>query len=100
MLALSASMRIHNVFNVLLLTKYVPDPNHVIHWIVIQVEHEGYFQVETVCILDQKVKVLKNNAINLVKVQWTCYSPKDTTWEHEETMWEEYPQIFVSFEEN
>jgi hypothetical protein len=36
----------------------------------------------------------------MVKVQWTCYGPEDATWEHEENMREEYPQIFVNFEEN
>jgi hypothetical protein len=36
----------------------------------------------------------------MVKVQWTYYIPKDTTWEHEETMQEEYPQSFANFEEN
>jgi hypothetical protein len=35
MLALPTSMRVHNVFHVSLLKKYVPDPNHVIDWTVI-----------------------------------------------------------------
>jgi hypothetical protein len=56
--------------------------------------------VEIVCILDQKFKVLRNNSIGIVKFQWTCYSPEDATWDHEENMWEEYPQIFDNFEEN
>jgi hypothetical protein len=99
MLAFPASMRVHNVFHVSLLKKYVPDPNHIIDWNVIQVEHEGDFRVEPVRILDQKVKVLRNKSIGLVKVQWTCYGPEDATWEHEENMWEEYPQIFDNFEE-
>jgi hypothetical protein len=55
--------------------------------------------VELVCILDQKVKVLRNKSIGLVKVQWYYYSPEDTTWKHEETMWEEYLQIFYNFKE-
>jgi hypothetical protein len=54
MLALPTSMHIHNVFHVSLLKKYVPDTNHVIDWNVIQVEPEGEFQVQPVCILDQK----------------------------------------------
>jgi hypothetical protein len=51
-LAFPASMRVHNVFQVSLLKKCVSAPNHIIDWIVIQVEHEGDFRVELVCILD------------------------------------------------
>ena len=32
MLALPASMTVHNVFHVSLLKKYIPDANHVIDW--------------------------------------------------------------------
>jgi hypothetical protein len=52
MIALSASMCVHNVFHVSLLEKYTPDANHVIDWNLIQVEQEGAFQVYLVCILD------------------------------------------------
>jgi hypothetical protein len=64
-------MIIHNVFHVSLLEKYVPDPNHIIDWSVIEVEHEGEFQVELTHILDSKLKVLNNKSIELVKVQMT-----------------------------
>jgi hypothetical protein len=37
-LALCASMNVHNVFHVSLLKKYVHDLNHVIDWNLIQVE--------------------------------------------------------------
>jgi hypothetical protein len=100
MLALHASMEVHIVIHVSLLSKYVHEPNHIIDWIVIQVEHKGYFRVELVRILGRKVKVFMNKSIGLVKVQWNCYGPKDATWEHEKNMREEYPQIFVNFEEN
>jgi hypothetical protein len=40
-LALPASMSVHNVFHVSFLKKYIPDSNHVIDWNVIQVEQEG-----------------------------------------------------------
>jgi hypothetical protein len=100
MIALYTSMRVHNVFHVSLLKKYVSDPNHIIYWTVIQVDHEGYFQVEPICILDQKLKVIRNKSIGMVKVQWTYYDPEDTTWEHKENMREEYLQFFGNFEEN
>jgi hypothetical protein len=41
MLALCTSMRVHNVFQVSLLRKYVSNPNHIIDWNVIQVEHDS-----------------------------------------------------------
>jgi hypothetical protein len=71
MIALPASMSVHNVFHVSLLKKYIHDANHVIDWNVIQVEKEGAFQVHLVCILDRKIKQLWNRAIGIVKVQWT-----------------------------
>jgi hypothetical protein len=39
---------------------YVLDDNHVVDWGVIQVEHETEFRVHLVCILDRKLKVLRN----------------------------------------
>jgi len=69
MLSFPLSMRVHNVFHVSFLKKYVPDLNHIIDWIVIKVENEGDFQVELVHILDRKFKVLKKKSIGLVKVQ-------------------------------
>jgi hypothetical protein len=100
MLDLSASMRVHNVFHVSLLKKYVPDANHVNDWNVIQVEHEGDFWVEPTRILDRKFKVFRNKAIGSVKVQWTFYGLEDATWEHEENMRANYPQNFDNFEED
>jgi hypothetical protein len=100
MLSLLASMRVYNIFHVSILNKYVLDPNHINDWTVIQVENKWDFRMEPVCILDQKVKVLWNKFIGMVKVQWTCYGPEDATWECEETMWEEYLQMFTNFEEN
>ena len=97
MLALPASMTVHNVFHVSLLKKYVPDANHVIDWNVIQVEPEGVLQVHPVRILDRKNKQLRNRAIELVKVQWTWYGPKDMTWEHADIMRAEYPHLFENF---
>jgi hypothetical protein len=60
MIALPASMSVHNVFHVSLLKKYIPNVNYVIDWNVIQVEQEGAFQVHLVCILDRKIKHLWN----------------------------------------
>jgi hypothetical protein len=52
----------------------VLDSNHIIDWTLIQVENEGDFRVEPIHILDHKVKVLRNKAIGLLKVQCTYYN--------------------------
>ena len=67
-LALPASTRAHNVFHVSLLKKYIHDPNHVINCDVIQVELDGEFQIEPMCLLARKVTMLRNRAIGQVKV--------------------------------
>jgi hypothetical protein len=94
MFSLPTSMCIHNVFHVSFLKKYVPDVNLVIYCNVIRVEQEGDFQVQTLCILDHKIEILWNREIGIVKIQWTHYSPKDATWEHEDAMCKEYPHHF------
>jgi hypothetical protein len=58
MIALPASMSIHNFFHVSLLKEYIPDDNHVVDWNFIQVDQEGAFQVHLMRILDQKFKQL------------------------------------------
>ena len=73
---------------------YEHGTNHVIEWIMIQVEPEWYFLVQTVAILGSKVKLLWNYEIRKVNAQWTHYSPEDATWELEDTMRESYPHLF------
>jgi hypothetical protein len=69
MIEFPSSMIVHNVFHVSLLKKCVPEPNYIIDWNVIQVEHEGDFWVEPVRILNRKFKVLMNKSIRMVMVQ-------------------------------
>ena len=57
------NLRIHNVFHIYILKKYVHDATRVIDLNVIQVEPEGYFQVEPDCILDKKEMFLRNCTI-------------------------------------
>jgi len=42
-LALPANLRIHNVFHISLLKKYINDPTHMIDWNLLQVESECKF---------------------------------------------------------
>lgn len=82
--ALPANIKVHNVFHVSLLKKYVHDATHVIDWTNIQVEPEGEFQVGPEGIIDRREHVLRNQAIRQVKVQWKHLSPPKATWEMED----------------
>ena len=53
-IGLPPTVKVHNVFHVSLLKKYVHDSNHIIDWSMIQVETKGEFLPEPQCILDKK----------------------------------------------
>ena len=57
------NIRIHNVFHISILKKYVHDATHVIDWNVIQVEPKGDFQVELDCILNRRKIFVQNHTI-------------------------------------
>ena len=69
----------------------MPDHNHIIDWTLIQEEPEGDILVQPICILNQKVMLLRNISIGQVKVQWTHYSHEEAMWELEDVMQEAYP---------
>eukprot|EP00253_Pinus_taeda_P034317 PITA_34317 len=94
-LALPSHIRVHNVFHVSVLKKYIYDPKHIISWQDIQVEPEGEFLVEPVSILDRRKFVLRKRAITQVKVQWQHFGLDDATWEDEQNMRKVYPKLFL-----
>ena len=73
--------RIHDVFHVSMLRKYIPDPSHVLTEQLVQ-------------ILDRREQVLRNKTIPLVKVLWRSHTVEEATWEHEEQMKRHYPHLF------
>ena len=58
-LALPPSMSgVHEVFHVSMLRKHTPDPAHVVDWGQIDVDTDGTFEEEPLCILDSRDQVL------------------------------------------
>eukprot|EP00253_Pinus_taeda_P022100 PITA_22100 len=95
-LALPSHIRVHNVFHVSVLKKYVYDPKHVIRWQDIQVQPEGEVLVEPLSILDQREVQLRKRVITQVKVQWRHFGPEEATWEDKELMKKTYPDLFLT----
>ena len=60
--------RIHNVFHVSMLRKYISDPSHAIEAPPIELKEDLPFEVQLVAIVNQEMKQLKNKVIPIVKV--------------------------------
>ena len=86
--------KIHNVFHVSMLRRYRSDPSHVVSSETIELRPDLTYEEEAVAILAREVKELRNKKIPLVKVLWRNHKTEEATWESEETMRQQYPQLF------
>ena len=93
-MALSSNLKVHNIFHISVLKKYVHDATHVINWNDVEVEPEGDFLVELDYILERREILLRNRTIGQVKVQWKHLSPEESNWELEIHMRDAYPILF------
>ena len=85
---------VHNVFHVSMLKKYIPDPSHVIEHEPLEVREDLTYEEKPVQILAREEKVLRNKVIPLVKVLWRNRDVEEATWEREEDMMKNYPELF------
>ncbi|RVW49285.1 Transposon Ty3-I Gag-Pol polyprotein [Vitis vinifera] len=86
--------KVHNVFHVSTLRKYVFDPSHVVELKPIQISEDLTYEEVSVQIVDVMDKVLRHAVVKLVKVQWSNHSVREATWELEEEMREKHPYLF------
>ncbi|XP_058733288.1 uncharacterized protein LOC131604890 [Vicia villosa] len=86
--------KMHDVFHVSQLRKYVPDPSHVIHMDDVQVRENLTVETMPIRITDREIKSLRGKDIPLVKVVWTGTTGEIMTWEMESKMRDSYPELF------
>ncbi|KAA0064254.1 DNA/RNA polymerases superfamily protein [Cucumis melo var. makuwa] len=85
---------VHNVFHVSMLRKYVADPTHVVEFEPLQISENMSYKEQPVEILAREVKKLRSREISLVKVLWRNHGVEEATWEREEDMRAQYPELF------
>ncbi|KAL0556496.1 hypothetical protein IC582_005010 [Cucumis melo] len=86
---------VHDVFHVSMLRKYVTDPTHVVDFEPLQInENLSYEDQHPVEIFAREVKVLCNRGIALVKVLWRNHEVEEATWETEEDIRAQCPELF------
>ena len=90
-----ALSKIHNVFHISNLRKYVPDSKHVIEYEPLQIQENLSYEEIPIKILDRKEQVLHTKTIPIVKVLWRNHSTEEATWAAEEEMRQKYPNLFV-----
>ena len=86
--------KIYNILHVSMLRRYRSDPSHVVSSEVIELKLYLTYEEEPVEILAREVKELRNKGIPLVKLLWRNHKTEEATWESEETIRQQYPQLF------
>ena len=86
--------RVHNVFHISMLRKYIPDSSNVLETLEIELRDDLSYEEQPVQILGRKEKELRNKTISLVKVLWRNHLVKEATWEREDQMRDQYPHLF------
>jgi len=88
--------KVHDVFHVSQLRKYVSDPSHVIPVESSAIEPNLTFEERPVKLLDRQDRLLRRKVVPLVKVLWRSQKFEEATWETESSMREKYPELFVT----
>ena len=86
--------KVHPVFHVSMLRKYIPDPSHIVNFDDLYVEEDVSYESKPVQILDTKEQNLRGRSIPLVKVLWKQGNTEEMTWERESEIRAKYPALF------
>ena len=78
--------RIHDVFHVSMIRKYIADPSHVLRDQLVELKEDLTYKERPVHIVDRKDQVLRNKVVPLVKVLWMNHGREEAPWEREDQM--------------
>ena len=83
--------KVHNVFHVSMLRKYILDPSHVLRDQPIELKDNLTYKEQPMQIVDRREQILWNKVIPLVKFLWGNHGIKEATWELKAQMRNQYP---------
>ena len=86
--------RVHNVFHVSMLRKYILDPSHVLNYELLKIKDNLTYKEVPIQIIDWKDQVLRTKTISLVKVLWKNHTVEEASWEQEDEMKLNYLELF------
>jgi hypothetical protein len=91
---------VHDVFHVSQLRKCLQVPKEQMPLEEITVGEDLTYQEYPVKILDTSEKVTRNNRCKMCKVQWSNHTEEEATWEKEDQLKAEFPEIFSNLSES
>ena len=86
----------HDVFHVSQLCKCFKMPERTINFEEIDPQEDMSYHEHPVAILEETDRKTRNKSIKFLKVKWSHHSDRETTWEREEHLRSEYPELFQS----
>jgi hypothetical protein len=91
---------VHDVFHVSQLRKCLRVPKEQMPLEELTVGEDLTYQEYSVKILDTSEKVTRNNRYKMCKVQWNNHTEEEATWEKEDQLKAEFPEIFFNLSES
>jgi hypothetical protein len=93
-------MDVHDVFHVSQLRKCLRVPEEQMPLEELTIDKDLTYQEYLVKILDTSEKVTRNNHYKMCKVQWSNHTKDEATWEKEDQLKAEFPDIFSNLSES
>ena len=85
---------VHDVFHVSMLRKYTRDPNHILQHETLEFEQDLSVEEELVKVLEKQERRLRGRTITMARVEWKHHGPEEATWERQDVMEANYPNLF------
>jgi hypothetical protein len=87
---------VHDAFHMSQLKKCLRVPEEQLPMEELDLGGDLTYSERPVKILDTAEQVTRNNVIMMCKVQWSHHTKDEATWEHEEELRADYPELFLS----
>src|SRR4051812_21883829 len=85
---------VHDVFHVSQLKQCFKKPEQAVDLGEIQLSADLSYSKRPVRVLDSSERKTRNKTVKFLKVQWAHHSEKEATWEREDHLRSEYPELF------
>ena len=89
---------VHSNFHVSQLKKCLRVPTEVVNMENLKLEPDLVYPEHPVKIVDFKTRVTRNQTSNFYKVQWSNHSEREATWESEEFLKSQYPELLQTYQ--